>query len=527
MLNRKITALHPIRTPMKHEKEAMQRNKKKELDKPTTTRQISRRERKLALERDVDKLKKKLRHEENIHRALERAFTRPLGSLPRLPPYLPSYIRELVAEVAVLEEEVASFEDQVVFLRKGLYQEAVCIASSNRDVDNSSDLYYPRLSTRRDEPKKIPRKGRRSLSFDVKFQTGNANGKESCQSLINKQQSSKSKPIRTSTKKPSFENNQINKYSDPQKLKLECRASHQELTEVSTLLQDNKNLGDNCPNAISENIIKCLMTILLRMRRTKSKSIVEELSSLSSGVDSKKLEVQDPYGVCSELRRDVGPYKDLCRIDASSINPTRKTSVLFLLDRLKILIEKLAAVKLEDLTHQEKLAFWINVYNSCMMQAFIEHGIPESPESVVALMQKVRVYTASQVESELEVAKKEYLQAAVGISKTRKLIIPKILDWYLLDFAKDLESLLDWICLQLPIELQKDAIKCLDRAKDESLSQRVQVMPYDFSFRLRENEYYSAYSEPPMRLKQSSVSLSISISIKPQRQLMTIIEKKS
>lgn len=37
----------------------------------------------------VDKLKKKLRHEENVHRALERAFSRPLGALPRLPPYLP------------------------------------------------------------------------------------------------------------------------------------------------------------------------------------------------------------------------------------------------------------------------------------------------------------------------------------------------------------------------------------------------------------------------------------------------------
>ena len=40
----------------------------------------------------VDKLKKKLRHEENVHRALERAFTRPLGTLPRLPPYLPPYV---------------------------------------------------------------------------------------------------------------------------------------------------------------------------------------------------------------------------------------------------------------------------------------------------------------------------------------------------------------------------------------------------------------------------------------------------
>lgn len=44
----------------------------------------------------VDKLRKKLRHEENVHRALERAFTRPLGALPRLPPYLPSQVTALL-----------------------------------------------------------------------------------------------------------------------------------------------------------------------------------------------------------------------------------------------------------------------------------------------------------------------------------------------------------------------------------------------------------------------------------------------
>uniref|UniRef100_A0A2P2IKD2 DUF547 domain-containing protein n=1 Tax=Rhizophora mucronata TaxID=61149 RepID=A0A2P2IKD2_RHIMU len=95
---------------------------------------------------------------------------------------------------------------------------------------------------------------------------------------------------------------------------------------------------------------------------------------------------------------------------------------------------------------------------------------------------QVRVYTASQVESELEVAKKEYLQAAIGIS-TNKFGIPKLLDWYLLDFAKDLESLLDWICLQLPTELGKEAIACLERGKSEPHSQFVQIMPYEFTFR--------------------------------------------
>ena len=88
-------------------------------NKPSMNRRRSSRERKMALLQDVlnfifiqyyfllflidfllfrhsifqvDKLKKKLRHEENVHRALERAFTRPLGALPRLPPYLPPHV---------------------------------------------------------------------------------------------------------------------------------------------------------------------------------------------------------------------------------------------------------------------------------------------------------------------------------------------------------------------------------------------------------------------------------------------------
>lgn len=43
----------------------------------------------------VDKLKRKLRYEENVHRVLERALARPLGALPRLPPYLPPRVSRL------------------------------------------------------------------------------------------------------------------------------------------------------------------------------------------------------------------------------------------------------------------------------------------------------------------------------------------------------------------------------------------------------------------------------------------------
>ncbi|KAI4983450.1 hypothetical protein ZWY2020_023942 [Hordeum vulgare] len=43
----------------------------------------------------------------------------------------------------------------------------------------------------------------------------------------------------------------------------------------------------------------------------------------------------------------------------------------------------------------------------------------------------VRVYTAARVEEELEGAKRDYLQAAVGVSSPASLAIPKLLHRYL------------------------------------------------------------------------------------------------
>ncbi|XP_010526728.1 PREDICTED: uncharacterized protein LOC104804215 isoform X2 [Tarenaya hassleriana] len=96
-------------------------------------------DRRMELLQDVDKLRRKLRQEENVHRALERAFTRPLGALPRLSPYLPPGTLELLAEVAVLEEEVVRLEEKVVGFRQCLYQEALH-TSSKRNPGSPNGL---------------------------------------------------------------------------------------------------------------------------------------------------------------------------------------------------------------------------------------------------------------------------------------------------------------------------------------------------------------------------------------------------
>ncbi|KAJ6733075.1 hypothetical protein OIU74_004933 [Salix koriyanagi] len=469
------------------------------------------RERKLALLQDVDKLKKKLRHEENVHRALERAFTRPLGALPRLPPYLPPYILELLAEVAVLEEEVVRLEEQVVNFRQGLYQEAVYV-SSKKNVENSKDAIDQPPSTTR--PKHTRSKSlslnetnsatsaakpqsslarctssRRLFSTDPiiersrqcsnrpgnggKYASGKPNcssslvddglGKEnrSCINYVKDRQSpyKKMEKITTPVKRTPNKRESEEKNLEPYRLQLECRLVEQERAQESTSTHINDRTSENniAPNKLTEDIVKVLVQHFLE----------------DEHVEGQKFKI-----------RDIGSYKHLYAIEASSIDLNRTTSALFLLQRLKFLLGKLASANLQGLNHQQKLAFWINTYNLCMMNAILDHGIPETPEMVVALMQKatitvgghllnaitiehfilrlpyhlkftcpkavndemkarsifgfewseplvtfalccgswsspaVRVYTASRVEEELEAAKRDYLQATVGISRT-------------------------------------------------------------------------------------------------------------
>ncbi|CAL5369519.1 unnamed protein product [Camellia sinensis] len=577
----------------KEKKMELQGSTSQGAQKATVNRRRSNRERKLALLEDVDKLKKKLRHEENVHRALERAFNRPLGALPRLPPYLPPYLTliwvimwnvemqtlELLAEVAVLEEEVVRLEEQVVNFRQGLYHEAVYI-SSKRNAEDSIDSYEhlstesskqveskclsqhesnSGLSVSQTSPYLARSASRRKISPSkpISDRIGHCsnrpiNGKQALKKLNSSLDDGRGKENR------SCSHSAKDKPSQKRKYPLDCRLVDCERAQESSSGSSDGGVleaDSNPPNKISEDVLKCLSSIFLRLSTLKHKAF--ESKSIPSSVvlsneNNQETKIWDPYGICLEFRnREIGPYKHLCSIEAGLIDLNRKTNASFLIHRLKLLLGKLASVDLEGLTHQQKLAFWINTYNSCMMNAILEQGIPETPEMVVALMQKatisvgghllnaitiehfilrlpyhlkytcpkfarndemkarsifglewseplvtfalscgswsspaVRVYTASQVENELEAAKRDYLQAAVGISTTNKsIVIPKLLDWYLLDFAKDLEALLDWVCLQLPNELRTEAVRCLERKGREPLSQLVQVMPYDFSFR--------------------------------------------
>ncbi|GFP96934.1 hypothetical protein PHJA_001837500 [Phtheirospermum japonicum] len=543
-INSKKAPLHPQNGKKKME---LQGNKSQTAEKTMANKRRSARERKLALLQDVDNLKKKLRHEENVHRALQRAFTRPLGALPRLPPYLPQYTLELLAEVAVLEEEVVRLEEQIVNFRQGLYQEAVH-ASSRKSPENptpsSSKRRHSRSSSQSDvslgsiqtrpSPTSLSRVAsiRRILLSESVADSGsrhcppnncgqpqNENGSYKDDDKPSAEKKTKT-PVKSCRSKLEFA------AKTAKSSKMQCRIVEQAHESSSGSTDDRVLDVNNEANKLSEDILKCLINVFVRLSSSKGKTMdSESFSSFSAkefnGNNNKIVESdsRDPYCNFTEFKkRDIGTYKYLYVIEARSVDLKRKTNASFLIQRLKRIWIMEYLTVLTRLLNKCKRQATIKVGGHLLNAVMIEHLILRLPyhlkytcvksakndESTICRTlglewseplvtfalscgswssPAVRVYTASQIEAELEAAKRDYLQAAIIMSSSNKIIIPKLLDWYLLDFAKNLDALLDWICLQLPDELRDEAVKCLERKGTEPLSQLVQLMPYNFNFR--------------------------------------------
>lgn len=98
---------------------------------------------------------------------------------------------------------------------------------------------------------------------------------------------------------------------------------------------------------------------------------------------------------------------------------------------------------------------------------------------------QLRVYTPEEVVNELEKAKVEYLEASVGVTSKRKIMIPKLLQWYMRDFADNMESLLEWIYSQLPRSgsLKRLMMECINGEVKSPSTKMVEIQPYESEFR--------------------------------------------
>ncbi|KAI3985137.1 hypothetical protein MKX01_027223 [Papaver californicum] len=439
---------------------------------------------------------------------------------PRLSQLLPVQVQVLLAEIAIVEEEISCLERKVDELSLCLYQET-------KQIQEWKLIQKQRC--------RKSKQGRQKGLNDFKSQRNQGERRASLGSASD---------IKSSSSSRSFLCNEIN-------------------TEK--------------PNRISEELIKCLIRIFLRMNRP----FTDELDCQESALLPKRVvscmstkglvyktsfnckspvffpgdrrSMLDPYGVLPDFDRtyrDVGPYKNFIQITRNSFSMNHVSECSQEITNLRVLVHKLSTVDLNSLTDKQKLAFWINIYNACIMHAFLQHGLPSTAaDKFLSLMNKaalnvggivlnalaiehfilrhpseshhtgdtnenevrlrqthglrypqpdvtfalcrgswsspaLRIYTEDVV-NELGRAKTEYLEASIGVTNKKRIVVPKLLLWYMQDFADDMESLLEWIYSQLPQSgpLKRLIMECLNGETKNLTTTVVKIHPYKSEFR--------------------------------------------
>uniref|UniRef100_A0A5B7BRQ0 DUF547 domain-containing protein n=2 Tax=Davidia involucrata TaxID=16924 RepID=A0A5B7BRQ0_DAVIN len=95
----------------------------------------------------------------------------------------------------------------------------------------------------------------------------------------------------------------------------------------------------------------------------------------------------------------------------------------------------------------------------------------------------LKVYTASNVKEELEVAKEEFLQANVVVKKSKKVFLPKVLERFAKEASIALDDLLKWVTENVDKKLHDSIQKCIDCKTNRKASQIIEWLPYNSRFR--------------------------------------------
>ncbi|XP_057849553.2 uncharacterized protein LOC131060376 isoform X2 [Cryptomeria japonica] len=95
----------------------------------------------------------------------------------------------------------------------------------------------------------------------------------------------------------------------------------------------------------------------------------------------------------------------------------------------------------------------------------------------------LRVYTEKNVINELEVAKREFLVASIGIQNNRKVSVPKLIECYAKEAGMSSGSVLDWVCQNVD-DTQREAIRALiERNPQKTAAHCIEWLPYNYNFR--------------------------------------------
>ncbi|KAF3325608.1 hypothetical protein FCM35_KLT08688 [Carex littledalei] len=182
----------------------------------------------------------------------------------------------------------------------------------------------------------------------------------------------------------------------------------------------------NQPNLLSEEIVRCMRNIFLSLAGSCKSASVSDImpqqstpsptgnysispfwssseppAISSSQVESPQVDLQchsdllasensfDPYRSRDKLSwADIGNYTFVNEVSWMSTGKEQLEFAADALSHFRLLVEQLGRVNPIHLDGEERLAFWINIYNALMMHAYLAYGVPRGDMKLFSLMQK-------------------------------------------------------------------------------------------------------------------------------------------
>ncbi|PWZ20692.1 hypothetical protein Zm00014a_012884 [Zea mays] len=474
------------------------------------------------LEQEVKKLQRQLEEEVDLHVALADAVTQNVAPILKSSMKLPHKAQELLINIASLEITVSNLEKKLNDLYYQLCHERNerllaennqgCLPSTSSDEHQSLSTctctWEEHISSLRDLKfggSESMRSMRQDLFPELEDDQDMGEDPEgqqivSLNRLLEKHRDSslnrlleKHRDEEQMQESGSMEN-EGNENEQPDTLSFE-----QSILKITSI--KGGNLWSN-PNELSEEMVRCMRNIFLRLSESLkispktssdcSSSSVERLSGStlasfsdssimpsmlrSPSVDSnhndetmKEVRNFDPYKVNGkETRRDIGNYRSAAEVSWMSVGKDQLEYASEALKKFRFLVEQLSKVNPSCMDRDQRLAFWINLYNALIMHSLMltlnkfkitedhkKYSIDEfEPLLLFGLScgmfssPAVRIFSAANVRQELQESLRDYIQATVGTNGKGKLLIPKLVQSYAKGAVED-SLLADWICHHL------------------------------------------------------------------------------
>ncbi|KAL0332250.1 UNVERIFIED_CONTAM: hypothetical protein Scaly_2126500 [Sesamum calycinum] len=383
------------------------------------------------LRQEILLLEKRLQDQVSVRCALEKALGYGASSHDITnEATIPKPATELIKEIAVLELEVGHLEQYLLSLYRKAFDQQICsLSPSKKDEVLKCPLATPRR--RRLDFSRSDITSARESAPEAETQTLSNSRKEANGSSEEKLVDS---GVQRSHSSLSQRSALANRTSPPEEaLGKAVRACHSQPLSMMEYAQNSsshvislaEHLGTRIsdhipetPNKLSEDMVKCMCNIYCKLAdpplaHAGLSSPTSSLSSISAFSPKDQCDLWSPgfrHDSSFDVRLDnpfhveglkdfSGPYSTMIEVSSIYRDSQKLGDIECLLQNFRSLISRLEEIDPRKMTHEEKLAFWINVHNALVMHAFLAYGIPQNNMKRMFLLLKAAYNVGGQIVS--------------------------------------------------------------------------------------------------------------------------------